>query len=111
MDLHESEDSLAYVVSSGLPSAMISDLFLATLSSRVQKPCFNISASLPVLRLFPIVMETCSAQAWSWVHSCCDNKVPLQKRLTGERVSCASQVQRDAVLHGREDMATGRKTW
>lgn len=57
MDLHESEDSLVYVVSSGLLSAIISDLFLETLSSRVQKPCFNISASLPVLRLFPIVME------------------------------------------------------
>lgn len=71
MDLHESEDSMVYVVSS-----TISDLFLKTLSSHVQKSCINMSASLSLLRLFPVVMETCSAQAWSWVLSCCDNKVP-----------------------------------
>lgn len=73
MDLHESEDSLFYAVSSRLPGTTI---FLKMLSSHVQKSCFNISASLSLLRLFPVVMETCSAQAWSWVLSCCDNKVP-----------------------------------
>lgn len=41
MDLHESEDSMVYVVSS-----TISDCFLKTLSSHVQKSCFNMSASL-----------------------------------------------------------------
>lgn len=73
MDLQESEDSMVYVVSSRLPGATI---FLKTLFSRVQKSYFNISASLSLLRLFPVVMEASSVQAWSWVLPSCENKVP-----------------------------------